>query len=629
MEREDRMKKIHKYVENMKEIRMLSTPDPDAIDDADDYGRILVENFSRIGELASENRSFIDSVTQVFNSGEELSEPMKDATMQLINLLVGDDSFEEVDVHMSELLEGFLIQNEIDQSKDENEKVISMAKKVKRDYFFVSAMTRFINDEIDKLRDDAILNAKTLAAYLDKDVFLRLNDEAKGAVLQYSLMGALLYENNLYAMPLDWWEEGLSILDKGMSVLNDPFYREELPDYDWEAYEFRIYYYGGFYAYSYIPESVAKRVYDYAEKAVVFLKNCKNEAILSNVSVEQMEDLKNTAAVIAKIKPARDACDDLYREYEKRGKDDYSLTGINNNLDTPSLYMSTVKTTELDLTEEDYDRFYNIEHSVINYIYRLPKRSDVYLKCATLLTNYPIYFKEVPGAMTMEEFCLSVFAAIHPPTYVHCNMVARLARCMAKHLLNFNPELFIGFPGCDTKEKVISDRERILNYTYHAALCHDLGKLFIIDTISMYGRRLLDNEFSMIKSHPAIGGRIAREHASTREYADVIEGHHLWYDCSRGYPANIDTRKSPYKTIIDIVLAADCLDAATDTVGRSYNRGKNFSDYKGEIAEGAGTRYAPFLTTLFEQPLLNRDIEYLLDNGRKKLYRDVFYLLKG
>ena len=137
MEREDRMKKIHKYVENMKEIRMLSTPDPDAIDDADDYGRILVENFSRIGELASENRSFIDSVTQVFNSGEELSEPMKDATMQLINLLVGDDSFEEVDVHMSELLEGFLIQNEIDQSKDENEKVISMAKKVKRDYFFV------------------------------------------------------------------------------------------------------------------------------------------------------------------------------------------------------------------------------------------------------------------------------------------------------------------------------------------------------------------------------------------------------------------------------------------------------------------------------------------------------------
>lgn len=145
----------------------------------------------------------------------------------------------------------------------------------------------------------------------------------------------------------------------------------------------------------------------------------------------------------------------------------------------------------------------------------------------------------------------------------------------------------------------------------------------------MYGRGLLDEEFAMIKCHPEIGARIAREHRSTRDYADVIMGHHVWYDCSRGYPADFDTFKSSYKTIIDLVTAADCLDAATDTVGRSYNRGKTFFDYEKEIEKDAGTRYAPFLPDLLKQPMLRQDIEYLLDAGRKKMYREAFYLLKA
>ena len=109
----------------------------------------------------------------------------------------------------------------------------------------------------------------------------------------------------------------------------------------------------------------------------------------------------------------------------------------------------------------------------------------------------------------------------------------------------------------------------------------------------------------------------------------MIRGHHLWYDCSRGYPEGFDTFASPYKTIIDIVLAADCLDAATDTVGRSYNRGKTFADYAAEVAEGAGTHYAPFLPELFENPGFKQDVEYLLSERRKARYRDTFILLKN
>ena len=110
-----------------------------------------------------------------------------------------------------------------------------------------------------------------------------------------------------------------------------------------------------------------------------------------------------------------------------------------------------------------------------------------------------------------------------------------------------DPGQFIGIPGCENEDQVKQAFESIVRYAWHAALNHDIGKLFIIDTVSMYGRTLLDDEFLLIKSHPVSGAGIASEHVSTRDYVDVIKGHHLWYDCTKGYPAGFDTFRSCLK----------------------------------------------------------------------------------
>ncbi|MCR5332153.1 MAG: hypothetical protein K6E62_13365 [Lachnospiraceae bacterium] len=150
----------------------------------------------------------------------------------------------------------------------------------------------------------------------------------------------------------------------------------------------------------------------------------------------------------------------------------------------------------------------------------------------------------------------------------------------------------------------------------------------MIDTISMYGRGIMQSEFDLIRSHPDKGADLAGRHISTEAYVDVIRGHHRWYDGSRGYPGNFDISKSPYKTIIDIVSVADCLDAATDGVGRSYRPGKTIDDFQKELAEGAGTRYAPYMTGLFSEPAIRDDMVYLLEKGREELYKDTYFLLK-
>jgi response regulator RpfG family c-di-GMP phosphodiesterase len=85
-----------------------------------------------------------------------------------------------------------------------------------------------------------------------------------------------------------------------------------------------------------------------------------------------------------------------------------------------------------------------------------------------------------------------------------------------------------------------------------------------------------------------LGSELLRRLESTRRYADVALGHHRFYDDSRGYPEDFKTSESKDKPIIDLVMCADCMDAATDSVGRSYNRGKTLEEYTKEVKEGSG-----------------------------------------
>ena len=118
-------------------------------------------------------------------------------------------------------------------------------------------------------------------------------------------------------------------------------------------------------------------------------------------------------------------------------------------------------------------------------------------------------------------------------------------------------------------------------------------------------------------------------HDSTKKYSDIAMGHHLFYDGTKGYPVGFDTSKSPDKPLIDIVTAADCLDAATDTVGRSYASGKRTIDIIREIREEAGTRYSPSIAAILDIPGVADEIDLILTVERGKNYSDAFNFIKG
>ena len=65
MEQDQYLSLFQQYAKRMREIRLLSTPDLNDINDADEYGQILVENFSKIGKLAIENRKIEEYIDEL------------------------------------------------------------------------------------------------------------------------------------------------------------------------------------------------------------------------------------------------------------------------------------------------------------------------------------------------------------------------------------------------------------------------------------------------------------------------------------------------------------------------------------------------------------------------------------
>ncbi len=107
--------------------------------------------------------------------------------------------------------------------------------------------------------------------------------------------------------------------------------------------------------------------------------------------------------------------------------------------------------------------------------------------------------------------------------------------------------------------------------------------------------------------------------------SDIALGHHRSYDGSFGYPADFDNLTSPVKLIIDVITIADSIDAATDSVGRSYAHEKTLADMKADLLSQTGTRYSPIVANLiFDNKDLYQTIDNLLTKDRYSVYYSCF-----
>lgn len=226
---------------------------------------------------------------------------------------------------------------------------------------------------------------------------------------------------------------------------------------------------------------------------------------------------------------------------------------------------------------------------------------------------------------TANRRMLGSILAGHKPTYVHSLMVAELTRALLQRQIETRPETLVGLLGCRSAAEVQARREELCQTAYECGLYHDLGKCAVLMYIDNNARRLLDEEFFCIQSHPRTGADILNRMGCGRTLALAALYHHCYYNGKGGYPNDVPSCPPEIKGIVDALSVADSLDAATDNIGRCYNLAKPFRTLLEELRAQSGTRYAPNVVALFEDERFCQQLAENTDAERKRVYLQVYH----
>lgn len=252
------------------------------------------------------------------------------------------------------------------------------------------------------------------------------------------------------------------------------------------------------------------------------------------------------------------------------------------------------------------------------------QNSTQYNQTLEHVSTYPRLIKYLSDEERI-GFVMELNVATQVTTYAHSTHVARLAEAMMKAIIRHRRELLVGKLGINSKWQVRLHQRQLITFITRAALCHDIGKNSIVSVVNNDYRQLSDEERRIIRMHPRMGLKYLKISQKLKYYHDTTLGHHKWYNGKGGYPSDFDNTKSPFRFMIDIITLCDCMQAATERVGRNYKQEKSFEKVMEELREGAGTRYNPDLVKLIDDiPELYNELERIAIYGWPDIYYEIY-----
>ncbi|MES0371907.1 MAG: HD domain-containing phosphohydrolase [Mariprofundaceae bacterium] len=117
-------------------------------------------------------------------------------------------------------------------------------------------------------------------------------------------------------------------------------------------------------------------------------------------------------------------------------------------------------------------------------------------------------------------------------------------------------------------------------------LLHDIGKVGIADQILLKPGRYSDNEYAIMKAHPAIGDAILKNMDALVRERLMVRHHHERWD-GHGYPDRLGEEDIPFEA--RIVCVADAIDAMT--THRVYRMARPLSFCLEQLKHNSGTQF--------------------------------------
>lgn len=416
------------------------------------------------------------------------------------------------------------------------------------------------------------------------------------------------------------------LFETALRIIESPYYQEMDPDIPWQRYIYAMHM-DQMTELAYLRENddpmVAERVLRSA--TYVYEHQNANRGEESRLQNWRVSYFYHAALYHAGKGTARAVVEDLLEIIDQTGEQDHSPDGINRNL-TGAAYLFNY---EAFLSAQDRaelaDRIAQERAAAHRYLDEMP--SNEYPRVASVAVRELILVQSDREKSDNRKILESILSG-HRPTYVHSTMVAHLTRVLLRRMVETNPAALIGLMGCKTAAEVQARKPELLQTAYDCGLYHDVGKSAVIMYIDTNSRSLLEEEFCCIQSHPVIGYGLLREAGYEEHLAPAALYHHCFYNGRGGYPREVPPCPQNIKGIVDVLTVADALDAATDNIGRCYNRAKPLRTLVGELQAQSGTRYAPNVVALFRDETFCEALAQKLDAERKKVYLQAYHAAK-
>jgi putative nucleotidyltransferase with HDIG domain len=189
--------------------------------------------------------------------------------------------------------------------------------------------------------------------------------------------------------------------------------------------------------------------------------------------------------------------------------------------------------------------------------------------------------------MTSIRTLISVINSRDKFTYTHLQRVAAYCRQFADDI------------GLNEEDK------RQLCY---AAYIHDIGKIDVPKEIIGKTGKLTQEEWEILKTHPAIGAEMIKNVENLDKVYDIILQHHERYD-GKGYPNGIMGTETSY--LARVLTVIDAFDAMTSE--RPYQERKTFAEGIAELNRCKGDQFDPDIVDKFVDSISNKGLAELFD----------------
>ena len=140
------------------------------------------------------------------------------------------------------------------------------------------------------------------------------------------------------------------------------------------------------------------------------------------------------------------------------------------------------------------------------------------LKTLVVYERITRYLKPEERVAFLEELIVTTDL----PTYAHSVHVAEIATTIISAMVKEEPQLLVGYLGCQNARSVTKHKKLFVEYMRRAAEFHDLGKIIMVPVVNNDFRPLTDMERKIIQGHPRRGLRFLELDPRLAPFHDAI-----------------------------------------------------------------------------------------------------------